>query len=68
MCQDIKLCKTKKTEQLKNPGKHFFFEWKLGKGSNFETSIQKPLVFWIKFQNSKNYIFSQAENLEFLEF
>ena len=23
----------KKTEQLENPGKHKFFEWKLGKGS-----------------------------------
>jgi len=32
----------KKIEQLENPGKHRFFEWKLGKGSNFETSIQKP--------------------------
>ena len=28
-----KTVRNKKTEQLEKPGKHRFFEWKLGKGS-----------------------------------
>ena len=55
----------KKLNSLKIQENISFLNGSLVKGPSFETSIQKPLIFWIQFKTSKNSKFFPSSKFRF---